>query len=522
MTAYPASNLRSLFRYNYRVLIGHTYWLLVIPIAVSQLITAWHMAMASSFRPYIGAQIAELVAPLLAAFLSAHILGNEYRSHIGPVIISKPLHIGKIVFFRLLAIYLFVALLVGVTMSVICFGVNAFDIRQAALAGIPSTIYLSLLSMTFAAIFRHPMIGFLLAAFLWTLDLLLGFSFHPLLSLQGLAARWEDHPLKLFFWPNKIALLLASAILYGLHRRVMLTLAETENRKRGIRRAGWVFLFLFLYIYSGAVGKMIYGLRHKGSLPASDIIWFRKEFRIYEPVPVAWLFGKAFAYYIGYLPPWVKTTEETGGFIGENKEHLAQLQWIVENAPGSIWADSSLYLLATLKRLHDEEGRSFVPDFKQLVQDYPDSPFAPLGLEDLGKNAAQNNDPETARWAFDKILSDYPVSRSVLSAARFTVEDMMGQGKPLEAARAAQTGEKAAGPYEKPGWIMQAAELLKSAGDTGQARSEYARARQSARDALALLKSRKFEGTPLQETTLRDSLRKIEQEAEKAMGESGS
>ena len=78
-------NLRALLRYNFGIVWGHTPWLLIIPVAASMLVLFWNMAMASMFTPSKVAQTTEGLAPILAAFLCAHLLGVEYRFRIGEI-----------------------------------------------------------------------------------------------------------------------------------------------------------------------------------------------------------------------------------------------------------------------------------------------------------------------------------------------------------------------------------------------------------------------------------------------------
>jgi len=95
----------------------------------------------------------------------------------------------------------------------------------------------------------------------------------------------------------------------------------------------------------------------------------------------------------------------------------------------------------------------------------------------------------------------------------------MSQGKLTEAVRAAHAGEEMASPFDKPAWIMQAAEVLRQAGEADKARAEYGRAAQAAEEALEILDRRGFQGTPLEESRLRDQLKQIQEEAARAAPE---
>src|ERR1041385_4870782 len=89
----------TLFRYNFRVLMFNNWLLLAFPLAVSQLTVFWNILTRapSTFGPDLPAQSVEMITPLLAAFLGAHLLSAEYRSRIGAVLASRPVNIGRIV-----------------------------------------------------------------------------------------------------------------------------------------------------------------------------------------------------------------------------------------------------------------------------------------------------------------------------------------------------------------------------------------------------------------------------------------
>ena len=85
-----------LLRYNFRVLMFRNWWLLVFPIAASQLVVFWNL-ITLRFEESLPAYSMEMVSPLLAAFLCAHVLSAEYRSGVGAILASKPVDIGKVV-----------------------------------------------------------------------------------------------------------------------------------------------------------------------------------------------------------------------------------------------------------------------------------------------------------------------------------------------------------------------------------------------------------------------------------------
>src|SRR5262249_20661148 len=150
MTLLPSS---ALIRYNFRVLMHHNWWLLVIPLAVSQLTVFW-TATTQRFSPPLPASIVELVSPLLAAFLCAHLLSAEYRSGIGAVLASKPIDISKVVLMRLSIAIALVWSLGWLSLAAFYFGMEPYPMLLPGLAMMVSSLFLGLLALTFATLFR--------------------------------------------------------------------------------------------------------------------------------------------------------------------------------------------------------------------------------------------------------------------------------------------------------------------------------------------------------------------------------
>src|ERR1051326_9183536 len=89
-----------LLRYNFRIMMFNNRWLVAIPLAVSQLTVFWFI-LTNLYTPDLPTRYVELVTPLLAAFLGAHLLSTEYRSRVGALLACRPIDIGRIVVLRL-------------------------------------------------------------------------------------------------------------------------------------------------------------------------------------------------------------------------------------------------------------------------------------------------------------------------------------------------------------------------------------------------------------------------------------
>src|SRR5579871_3161591 len=136
---------------------------MVFPLAISQLTVFWFV-LTRKFTPDLPARSVEMVTPLLAAFLGAHLLSAEYRSRIGAVLASRPVNIGRIVVMRLLVMLALVWVLALISLGAFYAGLKPYDLAPDILACIPSTLFLTMLALTFATLYRHPLVGFGVAA----------------------------------------------------------------------------------------------------------------------------------------------------------------------------------------------------------------------------------------------------------------------------------------------------------------------------------------------------------------------
>lgn len=131
-------NLRTLFRYNARVLLANSYWLLIIPVVASQLVIFWHMAIASLVTPATVARTCELVIPLLGAFLAAHALAPEQRYRVDEITFARPVPFTRTIILRLLALYSLLVILAVLMMYVYRAGLKIdVELGDVLLAGVP-------------------------------------------------------------------------------------------------------------------------------------------------------------------------------------------------------------------------------------------------------------------------------------------------------------------------------------------------------------------------------------------------
>lgn len=450
----------ALIRYNFRVLMFHNWWLLVIPIAASQLTTFW-TATTQRFRPEIPSTVVELVSPLLGAFLCAHLLSAEYRSGIGAVLASKPVDIGKVVLWRLLIAIGLVWSLGALTLTAFYFGLEPYPLLPPLVAMATSSLFLGLLALTFATLFRHPLTGFGAAALYWALDLPAGPPLNPFLSLKSLSSSFlapgtpPGQPLTDYWWVAKIILAVAAITLYLLHKNLLFTLGSPLTQRKRRRAIAWIAGTLSFYILTGAVAKVAFGYTHRGTLFPDDASWFRKQFAPYGPLPVSALFGANFRGYVGSIPNgWRIQQEGESDTQGDNQQHHRDLEAIVKNAPDSLWASSAADLLARFK----SRGRGAldvrVEAYRHLAKRYPDSPYAARALQQIAHLYA-DADPKgrfydaQARAGYEELLKRFPLNEYAFEALHYLAESDRRKGDKEAAHRHGKQWVETAPVYDK-------------------------------------------------------------------------
>ncbi len=467
--AAAASSTRRLWRYNYQILTGTGYWIVVLPVAASQVVTLWMMALSTDFSQALATYIAEMMTPILGAFLVAHSLAPEYRSGIGAVLACKPVSLHRVVTMRAGLAMLAAVLLTYVTLLVCNLGLAPIDIWSPLAASLPSLWFLSLFALTFATLFRSALGGFAVAAALWTLDLTVGYMIHPLLSLQGLHARIDNDPLaKLWPW-SKLALFLIGCVLLWLHGRLIHRVCRPPERRDILRMVVPAVVLLLVYCASGAATMIAYAYVNRGHLDQADSIWLRRQLKNYGPVPVAGLFGSAFSAYVAQPP------QRPG--ISQKEFRMQQLRQALRRSPGSIWADGMQYALAMENETLDLTES--VRNYSAVVDRYPKSPFATKALARIIALDEEGASAEDQLRAARRLLSDYPGAPEMEQAANSMVR-FAELVEPAEMERAALAAAEAGPRYRRPFWLVEAAKLQVARGDTAAARGNAQQAIEAA------------------------------------------
>lgn len=424
-----------LLRYNFRVLMYGNWWLLVFPIAASQLVVFWNLV-TLRFEDRLPAHAIETTPPLLAAFLCAHILSAEYRSGVGAILASKPVDIGKIVAVRMVVVMALVWALAALSLVAFYYGWQPYPITPAFLACLPSTVFLGMLALTFATVFRNAWAGFGVAALWWAMDRAPGVLMNPLLSLRSYSASLVSESahrtlvLTSLRWEPKLVLLVLAVVLYIRHRRLVFTLGSTHVTR--LRRRGIVLAVLLpvAYAASGAALKVGYLYTHRGELLPDDTAWIRTQLAPFGPVPVSWLFGPTFSAYVGEIPnTWRLQAGDEADVYGNTERHRRDIARIVRRGTRSIWGSSVVELNSRVNGPAEQTPDGRVAILRLIVEKYPRGPHAAGAYVRIAREYVDGGRPDEAKKACEQALASSPSRRTASEALRILTQVHKSAGR---------------------------------------------------------------------------------------------
>lgn len=429
-------NRTSLLRYNFRVLMFNNWALLVIPLAASQLTVFW-VAITQRYTVSLPASIVELVSPLLAAFLCAHLLTAEYRSSVGAILASKPVNIGRVVFMRFAIAIGLVWVLGALSLLAFYYAFEPYSLLLPLLSLMVSSLFLAMVALVFATLFRHPLTGFGVATLYWSLDLPPGPPLNPFLSLKSLSTSYLTPGLPALdrfqelWWVAKIVLVIVAILFYKFHGRLLFTLGSPMTNLKKRRALAWVGVVLVCYMVSGATIKVLYGYSQRGKLYPNDIAWFRRQMAPFGPLPVAMLFGSNFRNYLGTIPnSWRIQQEGEADLMGDTDLHKAGVRQILESSPNSMWAASAAELQAQFLARGKRPVEEKVGYYRYILEHYGESPYKTIAHQQIARLYAEatEKDPafeDQARTANEAILKGNLPGAVVADAYRFLAESDM-------------------------------------------------------------------------------------------------
>lgn len=413
-----------LLRYNFRALMYGNWWLIVFPVAASQLVVFWNLV-TLRFEEWLPAHAVETVSPLLAAFLCAHVLSAEYRSGVGAILASKPVHIGKIVAVRMSVALGLVWALACLSLVAFYYGWQPYPMAPAAVAVVPSTLFAGLLALTFATMFRNPWAGFATAVLWWSMDRPPGPLINPFLSLRSYSASIVPdtvHQTAVFTqyaWQPKLVLLVLSVALYLQHRRLVFSLGSGHTTRLRRRAVVWTLLLPVLYALSGATIKVGYLYTHRGRLLPDDTAWIRTQLSSFGPIPVARLFGSPFSAYVGDIAnTWRLAAGDEADVYGDTVRHRNEVAELVRRGASSVWGSNLAELHARLAGQTAQTPEDRIKLYRIVVDKYPRGPHASAAYVRIAREYADMKQYSEAMAACESALKAVYTPRTASDALR--------------------------------------------------------------------------------------------------------
>ena len=473
------TNLRRLFGYNTRILLGNSYWLLIIPVVASQLIIFWHMATASMVKASTVANSFELVIPLLAAFLCAHVVAPEHQNRVDELTFVRPVPFVRTIALRILSMYLIVAVLATMMLFVYKNGLKTqFDPLTTVLAGIPSVLFMSLLALAFASAWRSAAVGIGITLVYWAADATWGAALNPLFTLHGYSAALaatNGGPLTSSAWMVSKGVLLALTLVIGWFARTGLGRPAAPRRWRAVLRlaVGTVPLVV-AYLVTGAYWQLSQARGAAEEQPHQARTIYRQAFAGFGAVPVPYLFGATFADYIGFP----NQGGEDDLAIGSHRDAaVARLLATAQRHPESPWADHAFYEVIRLGEATapaseaDDKGKRMTSQYcRTFLGEYPASVFAPDVASRMVKLGILTGDEDGMMWAYTRALTAYRGTDGAAEAAAAMQGYFMSLGDIARATEAARASADAAPVTAKPEALLRLGGFLAQHGQPDEAR----------------------------------------------------
>jgi tetratricopeptide (TPR) repeat protein len=491
--------------YNVRILLGNSYWLIVTPIAAAEIVFFWNTATAGFSSAAGIARTMEMLAPILGAFLCAYAVAPE-QAGAGELVFVRPVSPEKILLLRLAAIFGFVLALFLFLLLVPLFalyrgGLSELPLLPSLLAALISMVFLSALSLAIASATRQPLLGLAVAGGYWALDLLIGSGFNPLLTMHSFADFVAARPMSELWWVNKLLLFGMAAAFYGWNRTLLGRPAAPRRVLVVARNTALIALVVFGYLWSGAAYKVAYGLRHEAELGNRTQLWYQQQFSPYGPLPVAWLFGRAFPLYVQAQQGRTAAGAASRGLVAP--VDLTLMRRVVKEYPSSIWADNAQYELAraTGRRVAvqpwtiyvyregasqpaitvvDTDQPGLVREMQELVKRYPKSVFAPLALAHIASTQLALLDFTGAIASYERVLDSYPRAPQAAEAGLALHELYVREGRLEDALRAGDIAAAAALWDLRASAYFAAAQTAAQLGKAAEAKERYQKARAAA------------------------------------------
>jgi hypothetical protein len=219
------------------------------------------------------------------------------------------------------------------------------------------------------------------------------------------------------------------------------------------------------------------------------------------------MFGPAFVRYVQAELRRDVPLAERGGQALLTRVDIAGMRDITDQYPDSVWADNALFEIAahtghrqldeawtvtsyrngsqtpiTAVIAEDVEGAA--REYEALAARYPNSPLAPVALEERAAICLRLLDFDGALAAYQRLVADHPDAPQSCEAGQQLAALYLRGGHAREALHAADVAAGVAPWDRRAEALILAARAAKQAGDDEVARDRYRRALDAARNAI--------------------------------------
>jgi hypothetical protein len=251
-----------------------------------------------------------------------------------------------------------------------------------------------------------------------------------------------------------------------------------------LRFSGGAFVCVLAYLVSGGLWHFTQARTIAQTSPDKARLAYVQAFAGCSYLPVAHLFGPAFATYTGYPP--TKLDDGSSVLFATRATILPRLERMVARWPESRWADDAwfeiirLYSSATAATPEDEADRQMAAKLcRQFLDTNATSEFAPPVAARMVILSRASGDVPTMLWAYKRVTDVYGKSATPYAAAAVTdaASQMsayyMHSGDVPRAVESARLAAEAAPVDTKPDALLIFAGFLTELGRKEEARAAY-------------------------------------------------
>jgi hypothetical protein len=232
-----------------------------------------------------------------------------------------------------------------------------------------------------------------------------------------------------------------------------------------------------VYLITGAYWQLAEARQAAGEQPRQARTFYRRAFAGFGRLPTPYLFGSAFADYIGYPHQGGPNDLSSGP---RRDAALAQMLHAAQRHPDGPWADHALYeyirlggVAAPESDAADDAKRIALQYCRTFLEQYPTSLFAPDIASRMVRLGLVSGNLDATMWAYERALKVYRGTEGASEAAAAMQAHYMGLGDVARATEAAIASADVAPATAKPEALLRLGGFLAQHGRRDEAREAY-------------------------------------------------